>query len=109
MLWLLSAALLLCGCGSAGEGAMNGGFFGHVIGSAIGGLTGGWRGEHIGALAGTVGGAVAGAAIGAAVENKHKKAWEEQVETERSRIAVSIGWSGSSTCRELPSGSRISP
>lgn len=86
VLWLLSAALLLCGCGSAGEGAMNGGFFGHVIGSAIGGLTGGWRGEHIGALAGTVGGAVAGAAIGAAVENKHKKVWEEQVETERSRM-----------------------
>lgn len=79
VLWLLSVALLLCSCGSTGEGAMNGGFFGHVIGSAIGGLTGGWRGEQIGAVAGMLGGAVAGAAIGSAVENSHKKERQERM------------------------------
>ena len=45
LLLLLSFAMLLSGCETAGQGAVHGGQFGYVIGSAIGGITGGGRGH----------------------------------------------------------------
>ena len=76
---ILSAALLLSGCNSTGEGAYVGGQFGYVIGSAIGGITGGGRGHDWGALIGTVSGVAAGAAIGAAKENAREEKIMERV------------------------------
>lgn len=80
---VLSSALLLSGCNSAGEGAYMGSQFGYVIGSALGGITGGWRGHDVGALVGTIGGAVAGAAIGSAAEKSQERKVEERMEARR--------------------------
>ena len=82
LLLLLSFAMLLSGCETAGQGAVHGGQFGYVIGSAIGGITGGGRGHDWGALIGTVSGVAAGAAIGAAKE----KAREEEYRSRESNI-----------------------
>lgn len=85
LLLLLSVAVLLSGCETAGQGAVHGGQFGYVIGSAIGGITGGGRGHDLGALIGTVSGVAAGAAIGAATEKAREEEYMERTR-ERHRI-----------------------
>lgn len=74
----LSAALLLCGCGTyTGQGAHTGAGFGMVLGSAIGGITGGPRGHDVGTIVGMAGGAVVGAAVGNAAEKKKQQRYED--------------------------------
>ena len=88
ILYIISAAILLTGCSTAGQGAYTGGQFGYVIGSAIGGITGGWRGHDWGSLIGTVGGVAAGAAVGAANEAKRNKAFEEATNDRKQSAGV---------------------
>ena len=62
---VLSAALLVSGCGSISDGGASGGFLGaelgSILGSAIGGISGGPRGSDVGTIVGMAGGAVMGA------------------------------------------------
>ena len=68
---VLSAALLVSGCGSISDGGASGGFLGaelgSILGSAIGGISGGPRGSDVGTIVGMAGGAVIGAVVGDAV------------------------------------------
>ena len=65
---VLSAALLVSGCGSISDGGASGGFLGaelgSILGSAIGGISGGPRGSDVGTIVGMAGGAVIGAVVG---------------------------------------------
>lgn len=74
---VLSAALLVSGCGSISDGGASGGFLGaelgSILGSAIGGISGGPRGSDVGTIVGMAGGAVIGAAADKAQQRKAER------------------------------------
>lgn len=93
----LSAALLLCGCGTyTGQGAHTGAGFGMVLGSAIGGITGGPRGHDVGTIVGMAGGAVVGAAVGNAAEKKKQQKYEDYKQQRQDSYGVydNVGQNG---------------
>lgn len=74
---VLSAALLVSGCGSISDGGASGGFLGaelgSILGSAIGGISGGPRGSDVGTIVGMAGGAVIGAVVGDAADKAQQR------------------------------------
>ena len=74
---VLSAALLVSGCGSMSDGGASGGFLGaelgSILGSAIGGISGGPRGSDVGTIVGMAGGAVVGAVVGNAADKAQQR------------------------------------
>ena len=74
---VLSAALLVSGCGSISDGGASGGFLGaelgSILGSAIGGISGGPRGSDVGTIVGMAGGAVIGAVVGDASDKAQQR------------------------------------
>lgn len=74
---VLSAALLVSGCGSISDGGASGGFLGaelgSILGSAIGGISGGPRGSDVGTIVGMAGGAVIGAVVGGAADKAQQR------------------------------------
>lgn len=77
---VLSAALLVSGCGSMSDGGASGGFLGaelgSILGSAIGGISGGPRGSDVGTIVGMAGGAVVGAVVGNAADKAQQRKTE---------------------------------
>ncbi len=74
---VLSAALIVSGCGSISDGGASGGFLGaelgSILGSAIGGISGGPRGSDVGTIVGMAGGAVIGAVVGDAADKAQQR------------------------------------
>ena len=71
---VLSAALLVSGCGSISDGGASGGFLGAELGSILGSaISGGPRGSDVGTIVGMAGGAVIGAVVGDAADKAQQR------------------------------------
>ena len=86
---LLSAAVLMSGCGTGNDNTAAGGFMGaqlgSILGSAIGGISGGPRGSDIGTIVGMAGGAMVGAVVGNAADKADQRRYEEYKSQRRSQ------------------------
>lgn len=86
---LLSATVLMSGCGTGNDNTAAGGFMGaqlgSILGSAIGGISGGPRGSDIGTIVGMAGGAMVGAVVGNAADKADQRRYEEYKSQRRSQ------------------------